>query len=483
MLSRGDVIDLVDIAPFAVLVTDVDANVRSINPFLSEALGLVGEETIGAGLGDLSPEMDRALGPIIRQASDGDALVVRESVAVIPGVLAGTVSAFRTRSRNDDLDVVVTTIMGSGAPDESQRTHLTYQMLFDNAPIAYYNVGLDGTLIRWNKALEDLFGLSGAEIRGRHITEFFAPESIPKVQELFGRFSQGLGWQNEELTFLRGDGSRAHVLATVTPLIDDDGNVVESLSMEVDITELREAQDRMMGMQQELIVNERLAAIGQLTATVSHELRNPLGAVRSASDALKRLVDAKSPRVERAFALLERSQVRCDRIIEDLLNYTRMRELELTSTGVDDWIASLLDEYGFNPTVIVKRDLQSGSELLIDRDRMEQAVRNVLDNASQAMDNPDKGAQTENLLVVETSSRPGRVEITFVDAGPGIAPDDAARVLEPLYTTKSFGIGLGLPIVKQIMEQHGGGIDLNSEFGHGTTVTLWIPSTINESAA
>ena len=81
----------------------------------------------------------------------------------------------------------------------------------------------------------------------------------------------------------------------------------------------------------------------------------------------------------------------------------------------------------------------------------------------------------EHLLTVRTQKRRGRIEVHFQDSGPGMPPDVRAKIFEPLFSTKGFGVGLGLPVVKQIMEQHGGGIEIETEEGRGTRVCLWLP--------
>lgn len=234
--------------------------------------------------------------------------------------------------------------------------------------------------------------------------------------------------------------------------------------------ELRAAQD-------ELVRKERLAAVGQVTATVSHELRNPLGAIRSASDAIRKFAGDGNPQMTRAMTLLDRAQVRCDKIITELLDFTRMRELNLTSTRVDDWLGAVLDEYPQPPGITLRRELASGAETAFDHDRLDRALRNVFDNACHAMGSPtgDLPADSDHTLTVASRLSEGRLEISIVDSGSGIAPVEKAKVLEPLFSTKSFGVGLGLPMVKQILEQHGGGIEIQSELGRGTEVVLWLP--------
>ncbi|MCH8999575.1 MAG: ATP-binding protein, partial [Proteobacteria bacterium] len=108
--------------------------------------------------------------------------------------------------------------------------------------------------------------------------------------------------------------------------------------------------------------------------------------------------------------------------------------------------------------------------------RSRRAVINVFDNACQAMrgEGDAETQSAERLLTVRTRERDGRIEVLIEDRGPGIPPDVYERIFEPLYSTKGFGVGLGLPVVKQIMEQHGGGIEIETEEGRGTRVCLWL---------
>ena len=176
---------------------------------------------------------------------------------------------------------------------------------------------------------------------------------------------------------------------------------------------------------------------------------------------------------------------RCDNIIGDLLDYSRLRPLERESTDADDWLASLLDEYQLPSGVTLRRELASDARLTIDDDRLRRALINVIDNACQAMVGPgiNSDGEREHILTVAATEAAGRCEIAIDDTGSGIARDDQKRIFEPLYSTKSFGVGLGLPMVKQIMEQHGGGVRINSEAGHGTEVVLWLPLRASEQGA
>jgi signal transduction histidine kinase len=176
---------------------------------------------------------------------------------------------------------------------------------------------------------------------------------------------------------------------------------------------------------------------------------------------------------------IERNVVRCDRIIDELLDFTRISQLEPVPTPLDAWLKETLDEQTL-PSGIALRLVFDRPDMAVslDPDRFRRAVINVFDNACQAMIGEDlEDADSEaNTLTVRTEEHDGRIEVIFEDTGPGIPPDIYERIFEPLYSTKGFGVGLGLPVVKHIMEQHGGGIEIESDEGRGTRVCLWLPT-------
>jgi DNA-binding LacI/PurR family transcriptional regulator/signal transduction histidine kinase len=231
----------------------------------------------------------------------------------------------------------------------------------------------------------------------------------------------------------------------------------------------------------ELVRQERLSALGQLIATVAHEIRNPLGTVRtsvfSISDAIKR---DKMNRVERALQLAERNIVRCDAIIAELLDYTRDQVLQKSPVRIDTWLDRLLDEALDQRTIpesiTLVRELHADAEVLIDGERLRRAVINVVENAVDAV--REKGPlEDRNRLTVSTQVTDGKLEIRISDTGCGIPDEVMDRLFEPLFSTKSFGVGLGLSIVKSITEQHDGGIEVSSQVGEGTTIILWLPTS------
>jgi signal transduction histidine kinase len=218
-----------------------------------------------------------------------------------------------------------------------------------------------------------------------------------------------------------------------------------------------------------LVRKERLSALGQLTATMAHELRNPLSAIRNTLFAVKETAANKGIDLERPLTRVERSVARCDRIINDLLDYTRVKELHLAELAPDPWIEEVLSEQRLPAGIELERRLDADCMIAIDPERVRRVLINLIDNAAQAM---PEDARERKITVTTALLDDGHCEFAVADTGAGITADVLPKVFEPLFSTKSFGTGLGLPMVKQIVEQHGGTITITSEIGKGTRVTV-----------
>ncbi len=246
---------------------------------------------------------------------------------------------------------------------------------------------------------------------------------------------------------------------------------------------LREAQE-------DNVRKGRMAQLGQLTATVAHELRNPLGAVRTSAFLLERKIKGKGLGIEPQIDRINNGVTRCDNIISQLLDFARTKAIQPETQAFDEWLVKLVEEEALNlpAEVAIECDLNLGDTAQdFDPARMRRALINLISNASEALVGKGEGTAKPGikspLIVISTRVSARGIEFSVGDNGPGIAPENADKIFEPLFTTKNFGTGLGLPAVQKIMEQHGGGLELRSNPGQGATFIGWWPCTTDKKEA
>jgi signal transduction histidine kinase len=222
-----------------------------------------------------------------------------------------------------------------------------------------------------------------------------------------------------------------------------------------------------------LVREERMSALGKLTTIVSHELRNPLATIRGSLFLIEETLPDAPARVKRALERAERGVRRSDEIISELLDYSRTRPVEMVVTDVDGWLSRRIADITLPPGIVLARDFASGATARVDGPRLLRCIINLVMNAAEAITAAPAG-QNGSRIELSTRCAGDRVEIRVQDDGPGIPADLQAQVFEPFFSTKSFGVGLGLALVRQIMEQHRGGVSLVSRPGE-TAFTLWLP--------
>ena len=370
-----------------------------------------------------------------------------------------------------------------------------YRNVYNTAPLAFVCWDTQCRVTDWNKRAEEIFGWTAEEVLGRVFMDFLIAEHArPQVEEVVRGLLRGQLPSRSVNENLTKDGTVITCEWNNAIEWDDNGHVVGVISLALDVTDRRKGQhelaryrDKLEELvdertrelkeaEEELIRRERFAALGRLTEVVAHELRHPLTIIRGSLFLIGKQLGDQALGDTRTTDRIERSIDRCDRIIEDLLAYARTTDPNLKLTDVDRWVAALLDEQAMPEAVTLVRQLRSMAKIKLDRDHVGRCVVNVLGNAYQAIvDQKDDPKDAKGTVTIKTARRDSRVEITVTDTGHGISPMDMDQIFEPLFSTKSFGVGLGLPITKQIMEMEGGGITVDSELGKGTTVTLWLP--------
>ena len=222
-------------------------------------------------------------------------------------------------------------------------------------------------------------------------------------------------------------------------------------------------------LQDELGRTERLAAIGQLTATVSHELRNPLGTLMSSVAILKRSTRS-DPAIDAEFDRVQRNIRRCVRIIDDLLEFSRRPNVAMAPLALDAWLYEQAADLSALAPVRLELDLSCDCMIEADGERLRQVLINLVQNGMQAV--LERAPESGGRVLVSTRCLGDEVLLRVVDDGIGMRDEVKSRLFEPLFSTKPFGLGLGLALVRRIVERHGGRLAILSQPDHGCTVEI-----------
>ena len=365
-------------------------------------------------------------------------------------------------------------------------------LLIDRMPLGCILWSLDFTVNMWNPAAEAIFGFSELEMLGQEPYGTIVPEEVrPDLDPLWARMRSGDTAAHSLNSNVTKDGQIITCEWFNTPMSNAAGEITGVLSMVQDVTDRKAAEQelesyrthleelvaertaQLEAAQEELVQKGRLAVLGQLTATVSHEIRNPLGTIANSLYLLKDALSGDThAHLARPLMLAERNVERCDGIISDLLDFSRQRKIEKSPLNVDAWFTELLSELSFPDEVERHLKLTSQATVLADSERLRRVLVNVITNALQALSERSSAGKT---LDIQTGIVDARCEIIVRDNGPGMSAEVLARIFEPMFSTKNFGVGLGVPIIKNIMEGHGGGVEYHSSPGQGTTVVMWLP--------
>jgi signal transduction histidine kinase len=233
------------------------------------------------------------------------------------------------------------------------------------------------------------------------------------------------------------------------------------------LTDLRAAQEQ-------LVQTEKLRALGELTAVVTHELRDPLATIVSFAQLLARIAPAQG-RMKAQLEHISEAASHCHHIVNSLYNYTWKQHPRKVYADLNEICENMLSSLAYQvnlSNIVVHRRLATNiSRTMLDPNQLQHAFINIALNAYQAMISARSGGE----FVIETRQGTGVIHLIFQDNGPGIAEEDQGRIFEPFFSTKPYGTGLGLSLASAIIEGHGGKITVSSILGEGTTFHLELP--------
>lgn len=325
-------------------------------------------------------------------------------------------------------------------------------------------VGPDTSVATLNPAAERILNIGEEAVVARPLGTLFSDDGgliadVRKVLE--GRSPRTL----RDMTLVTAAGRTVHTQASVSRMRDVGGRKLGAVVTIEDMSEVK-------ALTEQLIRADRLAAMGELTAGVAHEVRNPLGIIR-ASVQLMEDADCSRERVTGAAQVIKQEIDRLDRVIKALLDFGRPSVPTLRPVSVSqvlEDVALFARTFASRARVEIVEDYSADiPDVMADPEQLKQVFVNLISNAVQAMS--DGGT-----LTIETGHENGFVFVRFADTGAGIPPDVLGRVFDPFVTTRDDGTGLGLTIVHRIVDDHDGHMEVSSEPGTGTVFTVWLPA-------
>jgi PAS domain S-box-containing protein len=370
-----------------------------------------------------------------------------------------------------------------------------YRNILENMEEGYYEVSFDGDFIFCNKAMADIIGYPPEKMVGLNRAAFTSPDERKRIDKIYAHVAEtGIPTKVLDYTVTREDGSLGVIEASASVLKDRNEksigfcgiarDVTERKMAEKELTRYKEQLEQMVRertrelelAQHELVKSEKLAVLGQLTATVSHELRNPLGVIRSSNFYLQRKVKPTDPKIDKHFKRIEAQVALCDSIVGDLLEYTRGRSVAMVNDNIHQWLVQLLDQQQEQGIDIDRNLAPALPAVPHDPEKMRRVIINIMDNAVQAVKaRQDREPERQTgvpAIRVSTAADEQHVIVVIEDDGIGMDAQTLQRAFEPLFTTRARGTGIGLAIVQKIVTEHGGRIDLESSPEKGTKAVI-----------
>ena len=324
---------------------------------------------------------------------------------------------------------------------------------------------LAGQIYTFNSAAQEITGYTEQNIRGKDASLVFG-EIKDRISDSLRALETEKTSPRYETDSLTSEGMRLRLGFSIAPLFSEKGETTGLIITFQDLTQVRTLEETSRRQ-------DRLAAIGRMAASIAHEIRNPLAAMRGSIQMLRSEMDGESSQTELMEIILRESD-RLNQIITDFLNYARPRSITQSRVDVGDLMHQTFALLRHSPEIstnqLIVEELPEQSIFSeADAGQLKQVFWNLSRNALQAM--PDGGTLRAQL---EMNSN-NRLRISFTDTGRGMSPDQVERLFEPFSSTTG-GTGLGLSIVYQIIRDHGGTINVRSREGQGTTIAVELPA-------
>lgn len=336
--------------------------------------------------------------------------------------------------------------------------------ILDNMSSGFLITDDHGFLTVLNGAARRILALGASNWGGRHVSEILRVDSggeCPIVTAL----RSGRDFTSYEFRAVIGEGQSRLLGLTTNRITGADGLATGLIASFTDLTE-------MDAMRQEMRRQDRMAVVGELAASLAHEIRNPVAVIRGAVDELGSNTSPEELR-EKLCAIAIRESDHLNEIVSGFLDFARQPRLKRETFDLRDMVVEVSElvrrEYDFPAALTIDVDCPDEACIVsADPSQIKQVFVNLANNAVEAM-------EREGTLSISVTQTSGPIEVRFDDEGPGVAPDEVARIFEPFYTTKESGVGMGLAVCLRLITAHDGVIRAYSREGGGCSMIVRLP--------
>jgi PAS domain S-box-containing protein len=358
------------------------------------------------------------------------------------------------------------------------------QQTLDSIPVAAWRARADGFVEYFNKRWLDYAGVSLDQVLGWQWAASTHPEDLPRVNDIWLQLLASEKPGEVEARIRRYDGSYRWFLARAEPLRDDTGRVVAWYGTNTDIEDRTQALARLQEMESDFAHMNRVSVMGELAASLSHEITQPIASARNNARAAQNFLKMQPPdlgevreALSSVVAAADRSREIIDRIREQIKKAPPRKERFDLNAAINEVLVLAQSVTQRNGVSVQTRLAEGLLSVVGDRVQLQQVLLNLVLNAAEAMDAIEEGSRE---LLISTEEDQAGVLVAVRDSGPGIDPEDLDRIFDAFYTTKSGGTGMGLSICRSIIHAHGGELGAEANEPRGAVFQFTLPAAERE---
>ena len=460
-----------------------DGTVLFLNHKAAEPFRMSSGEMVGKKMQDLFPEpygsrQLKAIGDVI-EAGKG-------RTGITETVVGSGIRWYETRIEplrlgDDTYNAALVIPRDITESREAEQKLRRQALIFDNIHDGIILTNPQGRIIDWNPSSQRIFGYTREEVIGESPEILNRPDQAQGITDRIRRDLQEKGRWAEEVVFVRKDGSEGLCEASVVPVNDKDDRMVATVAINRDVTNRRKDERKLKEHQKELARAARFSVLGEITTGLAHELNQPLSAIKNYIQGCLRRMENNPAIAEELRQAMQNATLQADRagrIIRRARHLVRQEPCDPTIANINIVIMTVITfdeiERRYRDGAISLELTEKLPKVCVDTNQIEQILVNLIQNGFEAMHGNEP--EDQKLVVRTRKLDDSKVVVDVIDRGVGLVGKTEEGVFAPFYTTKEHGLGMGLPICRSSVEQHGGRLWFENNPDGGVTFSFSIPA-------